>query len=210
MGEWRDIPTVYKWDGDSITFPEPPKKPVPVRPVPPKKANAGIPIIPASALFLNESKLAVTAIACSKPVETTPSPASQLQPEEQQAAAKMEEALDRILGILGEKQEVIQDQSNLVTGNVGAPIWDNQIQELLPNGSPIYPAGRPVTNPNHLMLFLWNGAEVVRAYTSAGWNSRLRRLDGKLNPIPESLIEAVIRSGYVTECGNGVFKANPQ
>jgi hypothetical protein len=209
MSEWRDIPTVYKWDGDSITLPEAPKKTPPAKPVPPKKTNAGIPVIPASSLVLNEEKPAVTASACSTPEVTTPSSIG-LLPDEQQAAAKMEAALDKILGILGEKQEEIQDQSNLATGNVGAPIWDNQIQELLPNGSPIYPAGRPVTNPNHLMLFLWNGAEVVRAYTSTGWSSKLRRLDGKLNPIPESLIEAVISSGYLTECGSGVFKAKPQ
>ena len=207
MGQWRNIPTAYKWDGDSVTFPKEVAPPV----VKPPAVSTGIPVTSASALVIQNPVPTVTANVCSvlpKPEPTTTVPVNipGLSTEEQAAAAKMEAALDNVLALLGQKQEVIQDSSNLATGSAGPPLWDNQIQELMPAGSPIYPDGRPVTNPNHLMLFLWNGAEIVRSYTTTGWKSKVRRQDGKLNPVPESLVEAITKAGYLSECGNGVYK----
>lgn len=202
MEKWQDIPTQYSWDGDSLTSKSPLKPPT--KPAPPKTKPAGqLPHIPASALVINEQRR--TDVSTVVVADTKPS--ASLSNDEKQAVSKMEAALEKILGILGEKQQIVQDSSNLATGSAGAPLWDSHIQELSPSSSPIYPDGRPVTNPNHLMLFLWNGAELVRSYAPSGWVSKLRRADGKMNPVPETLVEAVLKTGYLRECGSGVFKA---
>jgi hypothetical protein len=217
MSGWRNIPTKYKWTGDSvipvtkarevtlassvvgsIIAPTSPPTQTPTQ-------QHSIPIIPSSSLEV--VTLSAPTVVTQTPVqqETAPTTTSSLTTEEQAASAKMEEALDKILAILGQKQEVIESSSNLAAGVEGPPLWENQIQDLKSSGAPIYPEGRPVNNPNHLMLFLWNGAKVMRSYTSSGWVYRVRRIDGKQNPVPEKLAEAFISSGNLTQDGSGNF-----
>jgi hypothetical protein len=220
MTQWRDIPTAFNWDGDNLT-PPPQSKPITsvpaVKPTASKpqsgtvplvtKIGVGIVTIPASALEIVNGPAVTTVSADSPKPEAVPvKPVPGLSAEEQVAAAKMEAALEKILGILGEKKEEVVGESNLSQGKPGDPLWDSHIQDLSPSKSAIYPAGRPVNNPNHLMLFLWNGAEVVRAYTQNGWKSRMRRQDGKENPVPERLIEAFIQAGNLKDFGNGIYK----
>jgi hypothetical protein len=213
MNEWRDIPTKYKWDGESLFDPngvsEDPFKASNVATSvaqvvvnTPYKANSVVPSIPASKIEVVSTPPSVN-IDTNK-VEVVP-PKTELTTEEQAAAARMEAALDKVLALLGQKAETTEPQTNLTNGTPGTPLWDTTPLTLDPNKSAIYPAGRPINNPNHLMFMLWNGAAIGRDYTPAGWSIFLRRGDKK-NPIPEKLFDALVKSETVTEVGDGVFR----
>lgn len=178
MAQWRHIPTKHKWLDDGMT---PVDSGVAPRPQP-SVSSAPVPIKPAEVV-------------------------DALTDEEKLAAIKTEAALDTVLSFVPEKGEATAPEPKLepvVTPTL--PLWEAPTQELSPSGSAIYPDGRPVTNPNHLMLFLWKGAELVRAYTPDGWVSKLRRPDGRENPLSESMVDVLIRSGSLKEVRPGVFK----
>ena len=215
MDAWRNIPTKYKWDGDSLIDPrgviaDPPPVVKPnsskitttlaqVLPKPPVVTSSAIPVIPASKLEITQSPPSVNIDTKVEEVK------AELTTEEKAAAVKMEEMLDKVLALLGQKAEAVEAQTNLSTGTPGAPLWDTQPLTLDPNKSAIYPAGRPINNPNHLMFMLWNGATICRDYTPKGWLVFLRRGD-KQNPIPEKLFDALNQSGSIAEGGDGSFR----
>lgn len=205
MNEWRNIPTKYKWDGESLIDPNG----VIADPFPPTKTNS-----PSIATYV--AQVAANTPYVASPVSVPPSvnidtkvevvpPKTEMTTEEQAAAAKMEAMLDKVLALLGQKPEAVEPQTNLSTGTPGTPLWDTKPLTLNPNKSAIYPAGRPINNPNHLMFMLWNGSNIVRDYTPTGWNTFLRRGD-KRNPIPEKLFDALVKSESVIEGGDGVFR----
>jgi len=211
MSEWRNIPTKYKWDGESLIDPNG----VMPDPFPPAKVqqtasytqqavvntqyNASS-AIPASVITAPPTSVNIDTTK----VEVVP-PKPEMTVEEQAAAVKMEEMLDKVLALLGQKAETTEPQTNLTNGTPGTPLWDTKPLTLDPNKSAIYPAGRPINNPNHLLFMLWNGADIIKDYTPAGWVISLRRGD-KRNPIPEKLFDALEKSGGLVEGGNGVFR----
>ena len=203
MNEWRNIPTKYKWDGESLINPNG------VTADPFKSSNVATSV---AQVVVNTPYVASPAIPVTAPpsvnidtkVEVVP-PKQEMSAEEQAAAAKMEAMLDKVLALLGQKAETTEPQTNLTNGTPGTPLWDTKPLTLDPNKSAIYPAGRPINNPNHLMFMLWNGAAIGREYTPVGWNTFLRRGDKK-NPVPEKLFDALLKSETVSEVGDGVFR----
>ena len=195
MARWRNIPAQFSWDGESMTPASTKAHPQKVRPS--KVSTAVLP---------PESP--------EKPPEALPlSNLAGLSDEEKIAALKTEAALDTILALVPD-QEVIETkpepakiadpQKCPVTGQNS--LWENPVQDLPMGNSAIYPDGRPLSNPNHMMLFVGHGAEVVRDYTQTGWVSYLRRPDGRRNPVPESLVETFIKSGILKEGKPGIFR----
>ena len=185
MAVWRDIPTKFSWDGESMVPTAVPKKSVPVRP-----SKVSVPVVVEDGFdgFSEEEKI---------------------------AALRTEEALEAVLSFVPESPgDVVSDSPSPVgleedpqkTSGSRTDLWEEPVQDLSVGNSAIYPDGRMISNPNHLMLFIGRGAEIFRKYRQDGWVSSLHRSDGKSNPVSESLVDTLIKSGVLKESRPGVFR----
>lgn len=202
MALWRNIPAQFKWDGESMTPASTRTCPVRVKPskVTPVLLAPESPETPPNALPLDKL--------------------DGLSEEEKIAALKTEAALDAVLALVpnhvitAPEPESQPEQEPAENAAQECPVpgqnslWESPVQDLPTGNSAIYPNGRPISNPNHLMLFVRRGAEVIRSYMQTGWISQLRRPDGRLNPLPEALVETLINSGVLTEGRPGVFRGD--
>jgi len=205
MAKWRDIPTTFNWDGESVVPASVKRRPSMVRPskVPVAVLPQESPEMPSGALSLDKL--------------------DGLSDEEKIAALKTEAALEAVLALVPEAAdpvkvpEVAPETKPAETADSEEPekcpgdrtdLWENPVQDLPLGNSAIYPDGRSISNPNHLMLFIGRGAEVLRDYRQDGWVSCLRRSDGRKNPLPESLVETLIKSGILREGKPGVFRGD--
>jgi hypothetical protein len=115
MSEWRDIPTKYKWDGDSLIDP---------RGVITEQAPQAKPNSPSIATYVaqvasNTPYVATSVVPVTAPpsvnIDTTKvevvQPKPEMTTEEQAAATKMEEMLDKVLALLGQKAEKVEPQT---------------------------------------------------------------------------------------------------
>jgi hypothetical protein len=210
VAKWRNIPAQFNWDGESLTPASTRARPQRVRP----------------------SKVAPAVLAPEQPqASETPSEnlnlsrLDGLSDEEKVAALKTEAALNAVLALIPEPvteepvaepkpkpkpepkpAETAESEECPVTGQ--NELWESPVQDLPMGNSAIYPDGRPIANPNHLMLFLQRGAEVLRTYAQTGWVSYLQRGDGKKNPLQESLVETMVKSGVLREVKTGVFRGD--
>jgi len=191
MSQWKNIPAAFKWTEAGL---------VPsvrtAQQLPPQKPLA--PKVPQASIAVDDfgSRLEVAALRTEAALESI------LGMVNDTAAAVLEPPM-----VVEEKPEAKPEASlEQVQQPPKQPLWDESVQTLPISSSPIYPAERPVANPNHLMMFIGNGAEVVRSYTSSGWVSRLRRLDGKENPVPNQIIDGLVMAGQLKETKPGVFR----
>lgn len=182
MAKWRDVPAEFDWTESGL------------KPVKAKKRKP-------------PAKVSVAGAAVQQASATPSAATATLTPAAVQAAAQeTAQALDSILGLIKPASAVVEVPLSPVESGVKEDLWESPVQTLEPSESAIYPEGRPITNPNHLMLFVWNGAEVWRVYTTAGWSSRLHRIDGKENPITDVIVEALIKAGHLVACREGVYR----
>lgn len=209
VARWRNIPTQFNWDGESITPAQTRRRPASVKP----------------------SKVPVAVLPPETPETSSETPSGALNlgrweglsEEEKLAALKTEAALEAVLSLVpeasepAETQEVAEESEPAKIAESEEPekvsgdrtdLWESPVQDLSVGNSAIYPDGRPLANPNHLMLFVGRGAEVVREYRQDGWVSYLLRSDGRRNPLPESLVETLIKSGVLKEGKPGVFRGD--
>lgn len=213
MARWRNIPTKFSWDGENVVPASVKRRPTPVRPskVPvavlepesPETSSESLPLGKLDGLSDEEkvaalrTEAALDAILALVPdVETVaPQPESppSSQPESQPEAKPAETAA------VEEPEKMSGDRTDL---------WESPVQDLPTGNAAIYPDGRPISNPNHLMLFVGRGAEIVRQYRQDGWISHMCRADGRKNPVPEPLVETLINSGILKEGRPGVFRGD--
>jgi len=182
VAKWRDVPAEFDWTESGL-------KPVRAKR---KKPPAKVSVVGA-----------VVQQGASSPSTT----AVTLTPSAVQAASQeTAQALDSILGLIKPASSIVEVPLSPVESGVKEDLWEAPVQLLEPAESAIYPEGRPITNPNHLMLFVWNGAEVWRIYTTTGWSSKLHRIDGKENPITNVIVEALIKAGHLVACREGIYR----
>jgi len=184
MSKWRDIPALYKWDDGGLAVIQKEKS---IQSPPPSKTTV---------------------------VAVSPSTAD-LDSQIDAAAKRTEQVLNTVLEMLspstipGAEQGVTQSSALIapvVTEEDGEDLWEAPAQSMSLSGSPIYPDRRPINNPNHLLLFIGRGAEIVRMYTASGWSSKLRRDDGKENPVPDNIVDSLVKAGQLVEKKPGVFR----
>ena len=205
MARWRDIPTKFSWDGESVV---------------PASVKRRAPVV-------RPSKVPVAVIAQESPEMASESlPLNKLEglsDEEKIAALRTEAALNAVLSLIPENsgtetvveevpgtkpaETAVSEEPEKCPGD-RTDLWENPVQDLPTGNSAIYPDGRPISNPNHLMLFIGRGAEIVRQYRQDGWVSHMCRVDGRKNPVPESLVETLIQSGLLKEGRPGVFRGD--
>ena len=211
MSSFKHIPTKFKWDGSSVT---PPGMPKPMAPSPQKVSS---PVPTASkpntvSLFtqpITEANLTDAPEAVQEapvvPVGSQEAPVAplidatspDLTDDEKAAAEKLSAALDSILDMIPDKME--EHPLTYHGPEPTEPLFEPAVQTLDTSNSMVYPDGRPISNANHLMMMIYNGARVAKVYKADGWHAKLKRRDGKENPIAMTVVDVLLKSGRLKE-----------
>jgi hypothetical protein len=178
MAGWKNIPTQFNWDGENVT---------PVSSV--KTATKPSPVRPASV---------------AQPVMITAGKIPGLTNEERLAALKTEVALDTVLNMIPQDIEEVP-LSPPEFSERPENLWEEPVQDLHLGNSAVYPDGRQIANPNHLVMFIQNGGRISRIYKSDGWHYELLRAGNRKNPILEALVSPLIHSGILKEIRTDLF-----
>jgi len=114
------------------------------------------------------------------------------------AERAVEQALDKVLGVLGSKSEPVAGKEP----ESKETLFEPRTKTLSTARSPIYPDGRIIRNPNHLMFFLQNDARITMVHRAMGTQPVLVRVDGKRNPVAPEVVEVLVKSGRIRQVGD--------